>query len=67
MTPRQQQVFDYIKSFIEAKGFSPTANEIVASLGIKHRSQAHTIIDALINKGALVREYGKRRSLQVAA
>lgn len=67
MTPRQQQVFDYIKSFIAVKGFSPTAREIVASLGIKHHSQAHAIINALINKGILDREFGKARALRVVA
>ena len=42
LTARQQQIFDFIREFMEAEGFPPTRAEIAAALGFRSVNAAKT-------------------------
>ena len=52
ITPKQKQVFEFIKSFIVKQGYSPSLNEISKHLG-KSVSTAQHFVEELENRGLL--------------
>ncbi len=63
LTKRQQQVYDYIKSYIEAKGFGPTVREICEAVNLSSPSTVHVHLKSLEDKGVIVRDPLKSRSI----
>lgn len=59
-TERQQQVFDFIQSYIDNNGYPPTLREICAHLGVSGTLSAMRHLDALEKKGYLKRDSGSR-------
>ena len=53
LTARQQQILDWIRSFIESRGMPPTRAEIAAGLGFSTASSAEDHLQALAKKGAI--------------
>ncbi|MBE0568409.1 MAG: transcriptional repressor LexA [Deltaproteobacteria bacterium] len=64
-TPRQQQVLEWVKEFIQENGMPPTVREIGAAFGIKS-SSVFDLLTALERKGHLRRGNRSARSLIVA-
>jgi len=65
LTPRQQDVLRFIIGFQEAKGFSPSFDEITIGLGLRARSQVSRHLDNLEERGAIRRVVQRARSIQV--
>lgn len=65
MTPKQADALRFIDNFINENGFSPSYDEIAASMGVKSRSGTHRIIHALVAHGKLKMVRGRNRSLEV--
>ena len=65
LTKKQKQIFDYIKSFIEKKGYSPTLEELKKHLRLKALSGVYQHVDALIDKGYIMRDENATRGLSV--
>ena len=65
LTKKQKQIFDYIKSFIEKKGYSPTLEELKKRLRLKALSGVYQHVDALIDKGYIMRDENATRGLSV--
>lgn len=65
LTEREQQVLDYIKAQLKAKGYPPTIRELCQSLDIKSTSTAHKDLDSLMRKGYIRKDPVKRRALEV--
>ena len=65
MTEKQQKVLNFIKTYIEMKGFPPSMQNIASGLGLKSRSNIHRIIHELKAQGLLAREPNKVRTLKV--
>ena len=42
ITPKQQQILDYIKEEILSKGYPPTVREICEKVGLKSTSSVHS-------------------------
>lgn len=63
LTKRQQQVFDFIESYIEAKGFGPTVREICEAVHLSSPSTVHVHLKSLEDKGVIVRDPLKSRSI----
>lgn len=63
LKPKEQRVLDYLKAKIEEKGYAPSVREICADLNIKSTSTAHMYIERLANKGYIIRESGKSRTI----
>ncbi|GAH64051.1 unnamed protein product, partial [marine sediment metagenome] len=68
LTTRQKQVFDYIRTRLEADGISPSYREIRAALGLRSLSTVTYHVRTLTRAGYLVntRGYHGKRALEVA-
>jgi repressor LexA len=64
LTPKQVQVLDYIRDCRESQGFSPTMQEIADNMGVS-KVTIFEHVEALIDKGALLRDRNKARSLSL--
>src|SRR6266704_1016176 len=64
LTPRQRQILDWIRGFIEARGMPPTRAEIAAGLGFSTPSSAEArsgqIVVARIEDEVPVKRFRRR-------
>jgi repressor LexA len=65
LTPRQQQILDWIRGFIETRGMPPTRVEIAAGLGFSTPSSAEDHLQALAKKGVIELVPGASRGLRI--
>jgi repressor LexA len=65
LTKRQRQILDYVESFIEAYGYSPSFEEIAGNFGYNSLATVHEHLSNLEQKGFLRKNYNKSRSLEV--
>ena len=66
LTPRQAKVFKYIQKHIERFGYGPTVREIAGEFGIASPNGVVCHLDALVNKGFIVRRAYKSRSIELS-
>lgn len=67
LTRRQRQVYDFIASFVQSHGYSPSFEEIGGGLGLSSLATVHKHITNLEKKGLLKRDYNRSRSIDVLA
>lgn len=60
LTPRQQQVLDTIRAFIQEKGYPPSIRELCRALNIGSLRGVTIHLDALVRKGWISRERTSR-------
>ncbi|GAA5648323.1 transcriptional repressor LexA [Vibrio proteolyticus] len=65
LTPRQQQVFDLIKSKIDETGMPPTRAEIARELGFRSANAAEEHLKALARKNAIEIIPGASRGIRI--
>src|SRR3989338_5081930 len=65
ITKRQKQVYDFVKVFIDDKGYSPTLEEIKKRLRLSAVSTVHQHINALIDKGYIKRFDNLARAIEI--
>ena len=65
LTKRQRQILDYVESFIEVHGYSPSFEEIAEHFGYSSLATVHEHLSNLEQKGFLRKNYNKSRSLEV--
>jgi len=65
MTYRQKEALDFIKGFWGQNGFAPSYDQIAEAMGIKSKSGVHRVITCLVERGWVVREPHKARSVRV--
>ena len=65
LTEREQKILSYMKKEIKKKGYPPTVREICGALNIKSTSTAHKDLDALSEKGFIVKDPSKPRALMI--
>ena len=65
LTPRQQQVLDFIRESIRANGYPPTVREICAALDLSSPSTVHAHLANLERRGLIRRDPTKPRALDV--
>ena len=65
ITPRQQQVLDFIGVYMARAGFPPTLEEIGAALGIRSPNAIRNHLLALEKKGYLTKEGAKSRAIRL--
>lgn len=63
LTPKQQEVYDYIIRFTQENGYPPSVREIGQALGMKSPSTVHFHIKGLENAGVLTKAAGKTRAM----
>lgn len=65
ITKKQKEVLDFIKSFAEDRGYSPSLEEVQKHFGLASVSTAHYYVDKLQRDGYLSREAHEARSIQI--
>jgi repressor LexA len=65
LTRRQKEVMDFLSSFIETHGYSPSYEEVASGLGLASLATVHKHIQALEAKQYLRRNYNHSRSLEI--
>ena len=63
LTPKQKEILDFIRAYRQKRGLSPTQREICEEFGYSSFGTLQKHIRLLLEKGALVRDWNKRRSL----
>lgn len=66
LTKRQQAVLDSIERCIQEKGYGPTVREICTDLGLCSPSTVHVHLKTLEQKGYIVRDPLKSRSISLS-
>ena len=66
LSPKQQQIYDYIISFSAEHGYPPSVREIGAYVGLKSPSTVHFHLKGLESAGLITKAEGKTRSITVA-
>lgn len=63
LTKRQRSVYEFIESYIHEKGFGPTVREIAEAVNLSSPSTVHVHLKTLEEKGYIVRDPLKSRSI----
>jgi repressor LexA len=66
LTERQKEIVDFLRRYRERRGISPTQREICEEFGYSSFGTLQKHIKLLMEKGVLVRDWNKRRSLVLA-
>jgi repressor LexA len=66
LTPKQKEILDFIRVYRQRRGLSPTQREICEEFGYSSFGTLQKHIKLLLEKGVLVRDWNKRRSLVLA-
>ena len=66
LSPKQQQIYDYIISFQADHGYPPSVREIGGAVGLKSPSTVHFHLKGLEEKGLITKAEGKTRAITVS-
>lgn len=64
LTPKQKRIYEFIKTYSEEKGVSPTLGEICKKNHLSSRSTAHQHLTSLIEKGYLKKDDYSARGIK---
>lgn len=65
LTKRQKDVLDYLVSFLNKRGYSPSFEEIARGLKLTSLATVHKHLSTLEKKGFIRRGYNQSRSIEV--
>ena len=65
LTKKQLALLDFLKTFTEENGYSPSYREIMSGLGLSSVSAVAEHINNLVEKGVLEKVPGEARSLLI--
>ncbi|MEF8732927.1 MAG: transcriptional repressor LexA [Candidatus Accumulibacter meliphilus] len=65
LTPRQQEILDFIRNTLEILGAPPTRAEIASAFGFASHNAAEEHLKALAKKGIIVLEPGSARGIRL--
>jgi len=65
LTPRQQQIVDFLLNYQESHGIMPTSQEIAAQFDFRSPNAVTSHLRLLRKKGVIASEPGKARSLRI--
>ena len=65
LTQRQREIYDFIKEKIETRGYGPTVREIGDAFRIKSPNGVMCHLNALVNKGLIIRKDKSARAIQL--
>ena len=65
LTPKQQQIYDFILAFTSEHGYPPSVREIGAAVGLKSPSTVHFHMKGLEEAGVIVKAEGKTRAISL--
>jgi len=65
LTERQKKVFEFLKKYIEEKGFPPTLREIASHFGLRGPRGPQKILNTLEKKGFIKKSPGISRAIEI--
>jgi len=65
ITPKQQEILEYIKETILKKGYPPAVREICEAVRLKSTSSDHSHLETLEEKGYIRRDPTKPRTIEI--
>ena len=65
LTPRQREVYEYIRRFAETHGYAPTIAEIRAHLGLSSPATVHQLLSTLEREGLIRRIKHASRGIEL--
>lgn len=65
LSPRVQQIFEFISSYAAEHGYPPSVREIGSSVGLKSPSTVHMHLQTLEQKGFIKRTANKSRTIEL--
>lgn len=63
LTPRQNEIYEFIRSCIQQQGVPPTLPEIGARFGMKSNNGVNDLLNVLERKGYIIRRRGTARGI----
>ena len=66
LTKKEEQVYNFIKSFIEVDGYAPSVRDICHGVGIQSTSTIHHLLHTLETKGHIALADGKSRAIRLS-
>lgn len=66
LTPRQRDIFEFVRDKIVNRGYGPTVREIGAAFGIRSPNGVMCHLKALEKKGLIIRESNMSRAIKLA-
>ena len=67
MSNREMQIYEYIVSSTEQRGYAPSVRDIMDAVGLKSTSSVHRYLELLAKKGMIIRSGGKSRAISLPA
>ena len=64
LTRRQREIYDFVRRFVDEKGYSPSLEEIGATFGLSSVATVHKHVAHLVEKGLLRKGWNRSRSLE---
>ncbi len=65
LTPKQEQILEYLKECILKKGYPPAVREICEAVSLKSTSSVHSHLETLEKKGFIKRDPTKPRAIEI--
>ena len=65
ITPKQQEILDFIKSEILSKGYPPAVRDICEAVHLKSTSSVHSPLETLEKNGYIRRDPTKPRAIEI--
>ena len=65
ITPKQQQIYDYILAFTGDHGYPPSVREIAGAVNLKSPSTVHFHLKGLREAGLITQAEGKTRAISI--
>lgn len=65
ITPKQQEILDFMKSRILEKGYPPSVREICEAVSLKSTSSVHAHLETLEKNGYIRRDPAKPRAIEI--
>jgi len=65
ITPKQQEILEYLKSEILNKGYPPAVREICEAVNLKSTSSVHSHLETLEKNGYIRRDPTKPRAIEI--
>ena len=66
LTRRQKEILDFIERFLDARGYSPSFEEIAEGFGFRSLATVHEHLSNLEAKGYIRKSYNESRSIELA-
>lgn len=65
ITPKQQEILNFMKTQILAKGYPPSVREICEAVNLKSTSSVHAHLETLEKNGYIRRDSSKTRAIEI--